>query len=84
MLELCRCGSGPQCWTSARCDAAGARGVSSELLAVCVRERIQGRLKNSEYRREFAVGDAGGLLLDGCNRGIVLGDGCREYRMPGS
>ena len=36
--------------------------------------------ENSENRREFAIGDAGGLLLNGCNRGIVLGDGCRGLR----
>ena len=74
ILELCQCGSVPQCWTSARCDAAN----------VCARvcEGIQGYrfpTENRENRSEFAVGDAGGLLLDGCNRGIVLSDGWRVH-----
>lgn len=50
---------------------------------MCVTEN-SGAAENSEYRREFAVGDAGGLLFDEYNRGIVLGDACRECRIPGS
>lgn len=72
---VCPCGSMPRIGILMKFDGCSTGGLRAAR-RMCVRIHGYGcRLKTRRKgRRESAIGDAGGLLLDGCNRRIVLSD----------